>query len=129
MKRAGHPLCGLPTELSAPLEPFPRTLADIRDNLRGFIDGVTCTLTCRFRGLADFGDERFRFSAPPLDLHVAIQDNDSDIPIDRRPNPFHALHDAFRHIDFPESAIRFLGGDMATAVQQGQTENQPKRRA
>ena len=70
-----------------------------------------------------------RLDAFPLDLHVAIQDNDSDIPIDRRPNPFHALHDTFRHIDFPESAIRILGGDMAAAVQQGQTENQPKRRA
>ena len=120
---------GLPTELSALLEPSPRTLADVRDNLHGYIDGVTCTLTCRFRGLAGFGDERCRFSALPLDLHVAIRDNDSDIPVDRRPDPFHALRHAFRRIDFPESAARLLGGDMAAAMQQGQTENQPKRHA
>ena len=122
-------LHGLPTGLSALLEPSPGALADIRDKLGGIIDNPACAFFNSARGLADFGDGLFGFSAPLSDLHVAFHDNDSAFPVDRPSSPFHALRNASRRFGLPDSAPRLPGDGMTTSVQQGQADNQPRQHA
>ena len=119
----------LRVRLSAFLEPFPGALANIRGSCYGLVDDFTCTFIDQYRSLVDFRDGRTGFSALLLHLHVAIHDNDSGIPFDRRPNPFHAVRDTLRHIDLIESPVRLLGDGMAASIQQGQADKQPGQHA